>query len=263
MTTQTWTEETVEAGGMSIQLVKGGSGQPLLILHDELGHPGWHRFHQALAQNHTLYIPSHPGFGTSDSLGWIANMRDLACWYLDALEDMGLRQVPVIGFSLGGWLAAEMATMCPQQFRKLVLVDPVGIRPPSGEIFDMFLVVARDYINASFLNAAGVAEFPQFYGSTFTPDQAEAIERAREAASLLAWRPFMHNPSLPHLLRRLKQLPTQIIWGKDDTIVPLSAGEVYQHAIPGSKLVVFEQCGHHPEIEQADEFIRQVKAFLG
>ena len=60
---QAWTEELVELAGSKIQLVKGGSGEPLLILHDEMGHTGWLRWHQELAQNHTLYIPSHSGYG--------------------------------------------------------------------------------------------------------------------------------------------------------------------------------------------------------
>src|SRR5919108_740378 len=111
MTTRTepWTEEIVEVAGTRLQLVKGGSGEPLLILHDELGHPGWLRFHEALAQRHSLYIPSHPGFGKSDGLEWIMNMRDMAGWYLDALDELGLGPLPAVGFSLGGWLAAVYA----------------------------------------------------------------------------------------------------------------------------------------------------------
>ena len=108
-----WTEEIVEAGGIKLQITKGGTGQPLLILHDELGHPGWLRYHAALAQHYTLYMPAHPGCGQSERLDWVMNMRDLVGWYLDALDELGLVQVPVLGGSLGGWLAAEMAVMCP------------------------------------------------------------------------------------------------------------------------------------------------------
>jgi pimeloyl-ACP methyl ester carboxylesterase len=72
----------------------------------------------------------------------------------------------------------------------------------------------------------------------------------------------MHNPGLPYLLRRLRRLPTLIVWGRQDTVVPVSAAEAYHAAIPGSRLVVLEQCSHHPEIEQADEFVRVVEDFL-
>ena len=262
MSTTPWTEEIRQVAGTSLQLVKGGAGEPLLILHDELGHPGWLRYHAALAERYTLHIPSHPGFGKSERLDWMASIRDLAGWYLDALDELGLNPVPVIGLGLGGWLAAEMAVMCPQQFTRLVLVSAPGIKPPKGEIFDMFLVVAREYLAASFLNPAGTPEYQEFYGTNPTPEQAELWEVAREQASRLTWRPYMHNPSLPPLLRRLRLLPTLIVWGQQDAIVPLSAAEVYQASIPGARLVTLEQCGHHPEMEQTDEFVRVVQAFL-
>ena len=94
------------------------------------------------------------------------------------------------------------------------------------------------------------------------PSRWKTGEVAREMASRLSWRPFMHSPSLPYLLRRLRGLPTLLAWGKQDPIVPLSAAEVYQASIPGSELAVFDACGHHPEIEQADAFVQRVLAFL-
>jgi pimeloyl-ACP methyl ester carboxylesterase len=260
---ETWTEESVEAGGIQLQLIKGGSGEPLLILHGELGHPGWLRFHESLAQRYTLYIPSHPGFGKSDRLDWVTNMRDLAGWYLDALDDMAVGRVNVMGFSLGGWLAAEMATMCPTQFKKLVLVGATGVKPPSGQIYDMFLEVAKEFIKTSYLKPDETPEFSQICPEQPTPEQAEAWEVAREEACRLGWRPYMHYPSLPHLMRRLRKLPTLIVWGRQDAIVPVSAAEVYHASIPGSQLAILDDCGHHPEVEQSDEFVQRVQAFLG
>jgi pimeloyl-ACP methyl ester carboxylesterase len=262
-TTATWTEETVEVAGVSLALMKGGSGSPLLILHDELGQPGWLRYHEALAQQHTLYMPLHPGFGKTAGLEWVLHVRDLAGWYLDALDELGVGRLPVIGLGFGGWLAACMASMCPHQFEKLIIVSAPGIKPPEGEIFDMFLVVAKQYITASFFDPDNTAEYQQFYGANPPPpEQAEAWEVAREMASRLTWRPYMHDPSLPYLLRRLRHLPSLIIWGRQDAIVPLSAAQAYQAAIPGSRLEVLDHCGHHPEIEQADTFVRLVQEFL-
>ena len=78
--TQPWTEEMVEVAGINLQMVKGGSGEPLLILHDEMGHPGWLRYHEALSKEYQLNIPFHPGFGESEELDWDMGMRDLAGW---------------------------------------------------------------------------------------------------------------------------------------------------------------------------------------
>ena len=261
-TSQAWTEEIVELAGTSVQLVKGGSGKPLLILHDEMGHPGWMNFHEALGQNNELIIPSHPGFGDSPFLDWIMNMRDMAGWYLEALDDMGVGQINMMGFSFGGWLAAEIATMDPGRFSKLILVDAAGIKPPTGEIFDMFLVVAKEFITESFLNPEGTSEFATICPEEPTPEQAESWEVAREQACRLSWRPYMHYPALPNLLSRLKNIPTQIIWGREDAIVPLSAGQVFKDSIPGSQLAIIDNAGHRPEIEQTDEFVRIVQRFL-
>ena len=81
-------------------------------------------------------------------------------------------------------------------------------------------------------------------------------------ASRLGWRPYMHNPSLPHLLHRIKSLPTLIVWGQQDAIVPLSAGQVYQESIKDSGLAVVENCGHRVEVEKSDEFVRLIKDFM-
>ena len=259
---KTWTEETVRLAGAGVQLVKGGSGEPLLIFHDELGHPGWLKYHEALAEDNTLYIPSATGFAPSEGLDWVMNMRDMAGWYLQVIDELGLDHVNAIGFSIGGWLAAEMATMCPHIFKKLVLVGPAGILPPTGEIFDMFLVVAKEFIKQGYLDPDNTPEFAQLCPDEPSPEQSEAWEVAREESCRLSWRPYMHYRGLPHLLGRLKDLPTLIMWGRDDAIVPLSAGEVYQKSIKGSRLSVIDNCGHHPEVEKTDEFIRQVRAFF-
>jgi pimeloyl-ACP methyl ester carboxylesterase len=262
MTSPPYTEETIDAPGVQLHLIKGGTGEPLIVLHDELGHPGWLRFHDALAQHFTLYLPQHPGFGVTERLDWIMNMRDLAGWYLEVLDDLNLGQAHLLGYGLGGWMAAEMASMCPQLFKRLVLVSTPGLKPPSGEIFDMFMIVAKDYIAKSFLNPDSIAEYRTLYGGDPTPEQIDRWEYAREETSRLTWRPYMHYPSLAPLLHRLKQLPTLIIWGKDDAIIPVSVGEAYQAAIPGAQLVRLDNCGHHPEIEQADTFVQHVQRFL-
>ena len=257
-----WTEEQVEVGGTKLLLHKAGTGEPLLILHGEMGHSGWMRFHQAMAQKYTLYLPRHPGFGGSDRLDWIMNMRDLAGWYLTALDDLGIAPVKVVGFSMGGWLAAEMATMHPNQFQKLVLVGALGVKPPSGEIFDMFLSVAKDYLTTSVLDPVNTPEFQQLCPDDPSPAQVESWELAREEACRLGWRPYMYYPALPLLLQRLKRLSTLIVWGREDAIVPLSAGELYHRSIPGSSLVVLDKCGHQPQIEQAAHFAELIQDFL-
>ena len=262
MTAAAPTQQTLDLAGTRIEMVKGGSGKPLLVLHDEMGHPGWMRFHEALSQKRTLYIPSHPGFGQSERLDWVRSVRDMASWYLHALDDLALGPVDVLGISLGGWLAAEIASLCPHQLKNMVLVAPPGIRPPSGEIFDMFVCVAKSYLEEGFYDSASVPEFTAVLPEEPDEEQREAWEVAREQACRLTWKPYMNDPTLPFRLRRLKGLQTLIIWGRQDAVVPLSAGEVYRDSIAGSRLAVLERCGHRAEIEKSDDLSKLVLDFL-
>ena len=178
--TQEYTEEAIELAGANIQLVKGGTGNPMLVLHGELGHRGWLNYHRKLAESNTLYVPSHPGYGASEYLEWIMNMRDMAGWYLTALDELGLGPIPVMGFGIGGWLAAEMATMSPESFSKLILVGAAGVKPPTGEIFDMYLVTATEFAEHCILNPEAASEFEQVCPKEPTPEFAELWEVARE-----------------------------------------------------------------------------------
>jgi pimeloyl-ACP methyl ester carboxylesterase len=195
-----WTEETLRLAGIELPIIKGGSGDPLLILHDELGYPGWLDWQRALARERILIIPMAPGFGRAARIPWIENVRDFACVYARWLREQGLESIDVIGFSFGGWLAAEMIANNPRQFRRTVLVAPGGIKPAEGAIMDMFQVPARTYLEATVHNPSITPEFAALYGGEATPEQFEAWEEARAEFARIAWQPYFHNPSLPYLL---------------------------------------------------------------
>ena len=258
----TWTEERVQVAGTEMQVLKGGSGEPLLVLHDEMGQPGWLPLHEELAKNYTVYAPSLPGFGVTGRIDWIMNVRDMATWTLWALDDMGLSKPNVLGFSLGGWIAADMATQDPNAFSKMALAAPAGILPPTGEILDMFLIVAREFITAGFHDPS-VAGFQQVCPDEAPPEQVELWETAREEACRLTWRPYMHDRSLPHRLGRLKNLPSLIVWGRNDEVVPQSAGEAYHISIAGSRLTTLENCGHRSDVEKPTELASALRDFFG
>jgi pimeloyl-ACP methyl ester carboxylesterase len=126
----------------------------------------------------------------------------------------------------------------------------------------MFLVVAKTYIDQCFHDPASTAEYQALYSGEIASELQEIWFNAREESCRLAWRPYMHDLTLPYRLHRLKHLPTLIVWGQEDAIVPVSAAEAYQAAIPDAHLTVYDHCGHHPEIEQADAFATRVHAFL-
>jgi pimeloyl-ACP methyl ester carboxylesterase len=257
-----WMEEKFRVGEAELQVIKGGSGKPLLVLHGELGDPGWLTWHSAFATERTLWIPQHPGFGKSAHVDWIMDMRELAAFYARFAREQNLAPVDVIGFSLGGWLAAEMAAQNVRQFARMILVGAAGLRPPGGEIMDMFTVTARTYLNRNVLDAHGNPEFNQLFGGEQTPTQFEAWEDARAATARIAWKPYMFDQAMPHLLENVVGLPTLLVWGRQDPVVPLSAGELYHQKIAGSRLAVFDNCGHMPEVEKTEDFVREVRNFL-
>jgi pimeloyl-ACP methyl ester carboxylesterase len=256
-------EETVGVDGTDLIVVTAGAGRPLLVLHDELGNPGPLKWTRALGARRTIVTPLHPGFGRTARAEWIGSIRDLAAFYARFLIERNLAPIDVIGFSLGGWIAAEMAACNPGQFRKLVLVAPAGIRPPQGEILDFFQMMAPQQVLASVRDPAGTPEFAELYGGPMAPAQFETFEDARAQTARLAWTPFMHNPALPHLLGVAAGLPTLIVWGRQDGVIPPSAAESWRAAISGARLVMFDACGHRPEIERSADFIREAEAFLG
>ncbi len=261
-------EEKAAVGETQLCVLRRGRGQPLLYLHGELGFEGWCQWHEALARKRTILIPLHPGFGRSQPADWIMDMRDLAAFYSRFIRERKLAPVDVIGFSLGGWIAAELAAANSAQLRRMVLVGAAGVRPPQGEIMDMYTVTARRFLTRCIRDPAAAPEFAALYTAAGAAPQNqaaaqwEAWEDARAATARIAWKPYMFSQSMPHLLANVTALPTLIIWGRQDEVVPLSAGQLYHEKIAGSRMVVLDQCGHMPMIEKSAEFVRAVQDFL-
>jgi len=122
--------------------------------------------------------------------------------------------------------------------------------------------MAPDQLRATVLDPEATAEFAQLFGGN-TPEAFSLMEEARAQTARLAWQPFMHNPSLGNLLEVADSLPTLLIWGKQDGIVPVSAANDYKRALKNSKLVVLDNCGHRPELEMLDRFVQETRNFLG
>ena len=255
-------EETVRTGGADLVVVKGGTGKPLLILHDELGYTGWMTWNERLAEQRTLLIPLQPGYGRTPRVEWLSSYRDLAGFYSRMLREHHLDPIDVIGFSAGGFTAAEMAAADPHLFRRMVLVAPMGIKPSEEEIMDFFSMTIRSHLRATVADTVNTAEFGKIYGGEMTPEQFEAFEDARTETARLGWDPFMHNPSLPCLLEGTN-VPTLLIRGTRDELVPHDCIRAYKKALPDAQVAEIEGVGHRPEIENQAEFVRVTRDFLG
>jgi len=255
------TEQKIHIAESELTLIKAGAGKPLLMLHDELGFPGWLKWNDELAAQHEFVIPFQPGFDKTPRIDWIRSFRDLAGFYSMAVREIGLGPVDVIAFSAGGYLAAEMVASDPHIFSHMILVGPMGIKPEKGEIFDIFPVTIRTHLRATVADPAN-PEFGTIYGGEMTPEQFEAFEDARAESARIGWEPYMHNPSLPHLLRGVKNVPTLLIRGSQDKIVPQGCIDAYQQAIDGARTAQIADAGHRPEVENLAEFVKIVTEFL-
>jgi pimeloyl-ACP methyl ester carboxylesterase len=187
---------------------------------------------------------------------------DLARFYLWFIDVAGLGRPHLLGQSMGGWTAAEMASMSPGSIERLVLASAVGLKPEQGEILDIFYHSPAELRGLNVHDPTTVPEWDELFGRPPTPAELALAERNREMAARLTWKPYMHNPRLGRFLGRVTN-PTLIVWGHQDRIVPVECGTQYQRLLPNATLSVLERCGHMPAIEQPEAFARLVLDFLG
>jgi pimeloyl-ACP methyl ester carboxylesterase len=252
-----WTTEDVRAAGSTLRVRKGGAGDPILVLPHDIGTLDRLPFYDALARRFTVYVPSHPGYDGSERPDWMRNVRDIAVTYQSLLATINKTNVSLVGLGFGGWIAAEMATMSPQAFRRLVLVGAMGVKPVKGEILDQAIVSYIDYVRAGFEDQ-GV--FDRLFGAEPSTEQLEQWDLNREMTFRIAWKPYMYNPTLPHLLAGVKS-PALIVWGRGDKIVPPECGEAYKRAVAGSRLVVVPASGHFVDMEQPEALAKLIVEF--
>jgi pimeloyl-ACP methyl ester carboxylesterase len=250
----------LDVAGKKTQLTQGGQGPPLVYLHSAAGETEWTPFHQRLAQHFTVYVPAHPGFALSEGLDQIDDIHDLAWHYVDLFEQLGLKQAPVVGFSLGAWLAVELAILRPNLVERLVLTAAAGLHLPDAPLAEMFVDDFDKLRRLLFFDPDGPA-VGQIMPASLDDPRILMWLRAREATARVAWNPYLHDPKLPAHLRRV-QCPTLILWGRDDRLIPLAHGQFYARQIPGARLEVFDGCGHMVPFEQPERWSAAVLEFL-
>lgn len=254
--------DRIALGDVDLELFRsrGRGGTPLLLLHPASGF--WPRecYVGLLAAKHDLVIPSHPGFGNSSLPGWLDSVEDIAHIYLHMLDRLNLSQVDLAGCSLGGWIAAEMATKAPERFRRIVLVNPVGIKIGSRERLDIPDVFALSQDKLAAMLFHDPEKMKVDYGAMPDGDLRIAM-RNRETFALLVWEPYMHNPKLKHRLARVTN-PTRLIHGASDGLVSAEYIEGYAALFPNASLRTIAEAGHAPQMEQPKVFVSEVSDFL-
>jgi pimeloyl-ACP methyl ester carboxylesterase len=250
--------ETIETvADCSIRVMRKGKGEPLLFLHGASGAGRWLPFMEMLSERYDVIVPEHPGFGGSDTPEWLDTVGDLAYFYLDVIDHLGLDGVHLVGTSIGGWIAAELATRSCEKIKTLTLVAPAGIHVKGLRKGDMFMWSPEELAQNLFHNQEIARAMPQ----PGNDDELMVVLKNRLMTAKLGWQPRFYNPHLHKWLHRV-DVPTLIVWGDDDKLIPAGYGPAYRDLIPNSELEIISECGHLPHVEKAQEFTSKVVNFI-
>ncbi len=251
---------TIVVNGIRVEIIERGRGRPLLFLHPGIGIARQAPVLELLAARALLIAPIHPGFGDSEAPKGFDNVDDLAYFYLDLMEQLGLADAAVVGVSFGGWVAAEIAIKSTARISHLVLANPVGIKVGGREqrdIADIFAVTENEFLELAYSDpSVGRHDYRSM------PDaELKAASRNREAIARYAWSPYMHDPKLKSRLHRIR-IPTALLWGMNDRVLSEAYGRAYCASIPGARFEPIGRAGHFPHLEQPQEFADKVFAFI-
>jgi len=246
-------ETMLDVRGTRIRVLRGGGGAPLIFLHGASGHIGWLPFLERLSQRFDVIAPEHPGFGASDDPPWLDRSSDLAYFYLDLINALKLDRVHLMGTSLGGWIAAELGVRNTSRLASLTLICAVGILANDGApMDDMFRMTAEENARRFYVDPERVRRRLAALASA----DPRVLVRNRSTVVRLSY-PHFVNPELAKWLHRV-DVPTLLVWGENDGLVPPRFGEAYRDRIPGATLVVISQAGHAPFEEQPDAFLQRL-----
>ena len=254
---------SVRGGKFNVQLVEGGSGDGLLYLHGAGGFTGWTPFLDRLAQDYHVYAPAHPGVARSDGLEHLDDLWDLVVFYEELMQALGLEQASLVGHSYGGMLAAELAAHRPDRIRRLVLVCSLGLWLDETPVADFFIFTPAERVKALWYDpdsdaAKAALAQPEDLAARMEAD----LNRTQTLASVGKFIWPIPDRGLTKRIHRIT-MPTLLLWGDSDGVVPPAYGKAFQQLLPDSTLKVIKNCGHVPQQERPAEFLEAVLRFLG
>jgi pimeloyl-ACP methyl ester carboxylesterase len=241
--------EKRQVGHAEITMLRGGEGAPLLFFHGAGTAVGFD-FAATWTGDHEVLLPYHPGFGPSPVDPEVHEVRELVPHYLQLLDDLSITQVDVVGHSLGGWIAAQLAVHAPERIRRLVLACPAGLRVPEHPTADLF-AMRPEVMLASLTTRPEVLGRPE----DMTIDSIVAQYRENTSLARLIWE-RNYDRSLQRWLCRIT-MPTLLLWGSQDQIIPVQQARAWESGMPNARTVIVEDGGHllFNETERAAELV--------
>jgi pimeloyl-ACP methyl ester carboxylesterase len=249
----------VDVRGCKTYVRRLGKGPALLFLHGMRGLYGDPPFLEKLAERFEVIAPDHPGFGLSDDPAWLDTISDLAYFYADFIDELELTNVHLVGHSIGGWIALQHAVRCSAKLSSLSLVSSAGIRVKGVPRADTFMVSPEELATLLFVDGRFSREFLE---QESDPERFTFNFKNSVTSAKLTWQPRLCDPQLSKWLHRVK-IPTFILWGDSDRIIPPAYAEALRDGIAGSTVQILPQCGHVPATEKPDEFVGAIAGFIG
>jgi pimeloyl-ACP methyl ester carboxylesterase len=247
---------TLLADSVAVSYRQSGAGSPFLLLHGGAGPESMAALASSVSFLGDVIIPIHPGFEGTLRPEWLDNVQKLAIVYSALIEKLDLHDIILVGNSLGGWLATELALICSSRVKALVLMDAVGVEPESE---------ADRIINPGALNPSKRLEYVFYDAEKAVTLRARAkpeyINSNQKALIAYGGDPFMVNPKLKDRLPEMK-IPVLFLWGTSDRIVTPDYGRYYSNLIKEARFELIDEAGHFPQVEQPEVVWKQIKRFI-
>jgi pimeloyl-ACP methyl ester carboxylesterase len=249
--------EWIEVGGLRVAYRRKGQGPTTLYLHGAGLTRMWLPLYERLSGSVDLLVPEHPGYGETEMPDWLDGFDDLVIHYDSLLDALELERVHLVGYSLGGWIAAEIAVFHPRRLESLTLVTPIGLRIPGKPVGDVFAMDPETLFMTMFNDPTNA---PQILPDIESLDEIEHQFGEMATLARLAWNPRFD----PKLERRLERVscPTLVVRAEHDRLVPDEMAERYAELIDGARIETVPGTGHALVVEQPEMTADVISSFI-
>lgn len=245
-------------GSVEVTFTDQGSGAPFLLLHGGAGPMSMAGFADRLVRERSVRVitPVHPGFHGTRRPEELNDMRGLAALYVALLDDLDVSNVTVIGNSIGGWIAAEIATLSSSRVSALVIIDAVGIEVEGHRVTDVSTMTLPEIQSLSYYEPEKFRIDP----STFSDEQRAVLAGNFASLAIYAGGTSNVDPTLRGRLASVR-VPTLVLWGDSDGIADTEYGRAFAASIEGARYVVLDRVGHLPQLEAPERVVALVHDF--
>lgn len=247
--------EELTIDGVKTVVYTAGKGEPLVFFHGAGTADGFD-FAESWADKFRVIVPYHPGFGESGDDLTFTDIHDYVMHYLELFDALKVGIMNLAGLSMGGYLAAKFASEHAHRIKKLVLIAPYGLDVPEHPTLDIIAVPGEELVPMLVSNFDALKKsLPE------KPDMDFVGARYREATSFarLFWE-HPTDPKFPRHLHRVK-MPTLIVWGDEDKLIPVQQAQAWRKLIPNSELLVVKGAGHLVQLDKP-ETVAAIESFL-